>query len=51
MAYAARSKVRRRHALSERSHALDIVGMIALLTATVAGLVYYARRQREEMAT
>jgi ABC-type glycerol-3-phosphate transport system substrate-binding protein len=44
-------KSRRRHALSERSHALDIVGMIALLAATVAGLVYYARRQREEMAT
>ncbi|MDP6701482.1 MAG: hypothetical protein QGH25_17670, partial [Candidatus Latescibacteria bacterium] len=44
-------KSRRHHALSERSHALDIVGMIALLGATVAGLVYYARRQREEMAT
>lgn len=46
----AMDKSRRNRTLSQRDHLVDVLGIAALLAATTAGLVFYARRRREEMA-
>ena len=42
-------KAERNRTLSSRSHALDLLGIAALLVAIGGGLAFYVRRQREEM--